>query len=257
MLKKLIVPALILLNTAAFAAGKDGLHIQYRIHIDNGAKPIVGTADYYYQGRNYLAIINTGDETIGKTIYLEQNGRKYTLFPKEKTFMEVKEFESGLSSFIPHTDGAFTAIANKKKIMGYKCNMQRKEAENGITNVCLSPLLYKNWGMVWNKMESKESALGQMQGFPVEIVTLTNKQANQTTVTLSMVRQKDYSKIFEIMRDYKKKETPDVQASSTKMLNNMKTTTPKSQQELDEMEKMTREANKKFQPTKEEQPILP
>lgn len=250
MTKKLACLCVILSSFSALAKGSEGLFIRYNIEREANSQPVRGVADYYYQGRDFLAVVNFGENMSGEMIFLETGGRRYSLFPKEKTYVETKEFAAGPTVFHPQTEGEFTSTGIKKKILGYKCEIFKKESKDIVTNVCLSAKLHKNWGVMAAKMENvgQDPTSIASKGFPLEIVTLEKSSNKQTVVTMVAIRQKDYKKKFEILNDYKKKEGPDVQKNSTKMIQSMPTTDPMNQQQLNQMEKMTEEMSKKYKP---------
>ncbi len=247
MIKKITFAILLFASFSVFAA-KEGLFVRYNVEIESSAETMRGTADYYYQGGDFLSITNFGESMMGEAVYLEKDGRKYSLFPKEKTYVETKEFAASPFMFHPVTEGSYVATGIKKKILGYKCEIFTKDSKTMTTNVCLGQKLYTNWGTVVTKMESSEQAAGIPKGFPLEIVTINKVTKKQTVATMSAIRQKDYQKKFDIMNDYKKKEGADVQKNSTEMIKGMPSTVPMDQGQFNKMEKMTNEMNKKYKP---------
>jgi hypothetical protein len=246
MFKKLLSIFAITISLSAHAGSKDGLFVRYTIQNESKDQVMQGTIDYFYQNRNFLNIINVGGNMMGEMVFLELNGKKYSLFPQEKTYVETKEFTASLSTFHPPVEGEYAPTGIKKKILGYKCEIFTKQNKTMTTNVCLSSKLYKNWGVVVNKMEHGNETPTSFKGFPLEIVTIHKNSNKQTSITMSAIRQKDYRKKFDILSGYKKKEGVDVQKNSTEMIKGMPTTVPTSQHELNKMEKLTEEMQKKY-----------
>lgn len=238
----------ILITASAYAAGKNGIYVRYQIQKEDGSQVTHGTADYYFQRGNFLAEVDFGENMMGEMIFLETGGKKYSLFPSEKTYVEIKEFSASLANFQPESEGEFVNTGMKKKVLGYKCDIYRKETKTEITNVCVSPKLYKNWGNALAKINQGEKiahSLVNIKGFPLEIITMQGNK-NQTTVVMTSIRQRDYSKKFHVINQYKKKHNEGVQVNSTKMINTMPTNAPQSQQELDKLEKLTDDMQKKY-----------
>ena len=246
MLKKTLFICSMIASFSVLAGSKDGLFVRYTIQNEAGDQAVQGTIDYFYQNRDFLNTINVGGNLMGEMVFLEKGGKKYALFPTEKTYVETKEFSASLSTFHPQFEGEYVTTGIKKKILGYKCEIFSKQNKTMTTNVCLSPKLYKNWGVVVNKMEHGNEMPSTLKGFPLEIVTINNKSKQQTTITMTGIRQKDYRYKFDILKGYKKKEGPDVQKNSTEMIKSMPTTVPMNQKQLDEMEKQTRQMQKKY-----------
>jgi len=244
MLKKIAYIGLILTSLSVHAKGKEGLYIRYEIQTDVDSQPMRGVADYYYQGGDFLAIVNFGDSMMGEVMYLEKDGRKYSLFPKEKTYVETKEFSANPFMFHPLTEGEFVSTGIKKKILGYKCDIFTKETKTTTTNVCVGQKLYTNWGVVVTKMGQAEGTIPK--GFPLEIITINKTLNKQTTVTMTGIRQKDFSKRFDILAGYKKKEGPDVPKRAQEVIKGMPSTVPMNQNQLDQMEKLTKDMEKKY-----------
>ncbi len=247
MFKKIIFLSAVFFAFSVFAGAKEGLYIRYNIETETDSMPIRGVADYYYQGGDFLAVIHAGDNLMGSVMYLEKDGQKYSLFPKEKTYVETKEFSANPMMFLPQSEGEFVTTGIKKKILGYKCDIFTKETKTTTTHLCLGQKLYANWGAVVQKMGQTEGS-HPPKGFPMEIVTINKSSKKQTTVTMTGIRQKDFGKRFEILKDYKKKEGADVQKRSTEMIQSMPQSTPINQNQLDQMEKLTKEMEKKYKP---------
>ncbi len=249
-MKNILLMIAILFTTSVHAADKNGIYIRYEIQNEDGKQLSHATADYYFQRGRFLAQVNFGENMMGEMIFLESGGKKYSLFPSEKTYVEIKEFSAGPATFQPESEGEFVNTGMKKKVLGYKCDIYRKETKTEITNVCLSAKLYKNWAPALAKINQGEQKLSHsitnLKGFPVEIVTLYQGEKKQTTVTMTAIKQRDYSKRFDIIHQYKKKNTEGVQVNSTKMINTMQSNAPQSQQELDKLEKLTDDMQKKY-----------
>lgn len=85
---------LCLVCTSAMAADQ-GVHITYKMDMNQGTKEnLHGLAQYYFQDGNMWAEMDFSQSPMGTMVFVEKDGKKFTLFPQEKSYMEVTEFAS-------------------------------------------------------------------------------------------------------------------------------------------------------------------
>jgi hypothetical protein len=200
----------VLLSLPSIAADK-GIYVVFDINSQDGDEAAVGTANYYYQGGNLLAEMNLDQGSLENVTMLETDGVLYTLFPKEKKYMEIPQYMAEVAAELTKKEsakGSFKPTGKKKKIAGHDCEVYMKDTKDSLDTACLNQPLYKTYKDFFTKMQKltkNHNLMMGTEGFPLE-VTSTGKGKNKHNMTLLVkkINQQDYKNKFLIPKDYQK-----------------------------------------------------
>jgi hypothetical protein len=209
MLKK-IFSITILMTSYVFAADK-GIHITFDINSDTGDSEAIGTTDYYFQNGNLRAEVNMKHGTVDKVTMIENNGKLYTLFPKDKTYMEIPEMLAGAAANLAKEEnpGTFKSTKQKKKVAGHECEIFKKEDAQSIDTVCVNQPLYKQYKDLFTKMKKmmgNQNSFANVEGFPLEAIsTGKGKEKTKTTILVTKIEEQNFTGKFDLPKDYTQK----------------------------------------------------
>ncbi len=209
-MNKKIFTLLILFTFNTFASDK-GIRVTFDIDSDEGDRAAVGTTDYYYQDGNLRAEINMKEGTIDNVTMIQNNGKLYTLFPKDKTYMAIPEFVTNAANNLTKEKetGFFTATKQKKKIAGYDCTVFRRETTTSIDTVCVNQPLYAQYKDLFtsmNKVIANQNTFSSVKGFPLEAISSgKGKNKTKTTILVKKIDQQNFAGKFDLPKDYTQK----------------------------------------------------
>lgn len=200
----------ILLTANAFAAPK-GIHVTFDIDSDEGDRAAAGTTDYYFQDGNLRAEINMKHGAIDNVTMIQNSGKLYTLFPKDKTYMEIPAFVSDAAANLTKEKdtGKFTKTKQTKKIAGHACTVFKRETATSIDTVCVNQPLYVQYKDLFtsmNKMMANQNAFASVEGFPLEVIsTGKGKEKTKTSILVKKIDQQNFVGKFDLPKDYTQK----------------------------------------------------
>jgi hypothetical protein len=144
----------VLLSLTCIAADK-GIYIAFDLNSQDGETAAIGKANYYYQNGNLLAEMNLDEGAVDNMTMLETDGVLYTLFPKEKKYMEIPQYMAEVAADLTkkETKGTFKATGKKKKIAGHECEVYMKETKDSLDTACLNQPLYRAYKEFFLKMQ--------------------------------------------------------------------------------------------------------
>ena len=209
MLKKTIILSLFV-STFAFAADK-GIHVTFDIDSDMGNTAAQGTTDYYFQNGDLRADVNMRHSTIDNVVMIQNAGKLYTLFPKDKTYMEVPQFLTDAAANLTKEKetGTFKQTKQKKKIAGHECTVYKKETSTSIDTVCVNQPLYAKYKDLFtsmNKVMANQNAFASVEGFPLEASSVgKGKDKSRTSILVKKVDEQNFTGKFDLPKDYTQK----------------------------------------------------
>lgn len=199
---------------SAIAADR-GIYVSLDIHSEDGDKAAIGKADYYYQNGNLLAEMDMEQGSVDRVTMLELDGTLYTLFPKEKKYMEVPPSMVEIAAELTkkETKGTFKPTGKKKKIGGHECEVYSKETASSTDTICLNQPLYKKYKEFFDKIQKITQNYNLMmgaEGFPLEVIsTGKGKNKHKTNVLVKKIKEQDYKSKFVLPKNYQKQNVLD------------------------------------------------
>jgi len=243
---------LCLVCTSAIAADQ-GVHITYKMDMNQGTKEnLHGLAQYYFQDGNMWAEMDFSQSPMGTMVFVEKDGKKFTLFPQEKSYMEVTEFASNAKK--TSTKQKYQPTGQKKKIAGYDCEVFAREDQHSKDSICVNKSLQDQYRALFSKMKdvNKEDLQG-VEGLPLEYQSVAKgKNVTTTSMVVQNIENQNYAKKISIPSDYKKKDMPMMPKDIEKMMKSDASSPDSSdssqdmQKKIDEMKKMAEEMKKKY-----------
>ncbi|MEZ4820811.1 MAG: DUF4412 domain-containing protein [Bdellovibrionota bacterium] len=235
---------LCLVSTAVYAA--DGIHMTYEMQMDIGdQKNMQMTTQYYYKDGDTR--VEVEGSPLGKTVLLESKGKKYTLFPAEKTYMEVTDFAAQVGQKQQAKMQAnFTATGTKKTIAGYPCEVYTKQDKQEQQTTCFSASLAEKYAPLLQSMQSVHHEVDTKHGIPLEMISISN---GKTTKVKALAIDHDVAKIsFTIPKDYTQKTPEGMPDQLQKMLKEMNAqgNTNMDAKQIEALKKMAEEMQKKY-----------
>jgi hypothetical protein len=222
---------LVLVACHSFAADK-GIHITFDINSDTGDSAAIGTTDYYFQNGNLRAEINMEQGTVDKITMIENNGRLYTLFPDDKTYMEIPQFVAGAAANLGREEnpGDFKSTKQKKKIAGYECEIFKKEDAQSMDTVCINQPLYNRYKDLFfkiKKMMGNQNSFVNIEGFPLEAIsTGKGKEKTKTTILVTKIDEQNFTGKFDLPKNYTEKNMVSGAVEMLKKLQSGENATP-------------------------------
>ncbi len=210
MLKKIIPLSVLVLTSVSFAADK-GIHVTFDIDSDMGERAAQGTTEYYFQNGDLRAEVNMKHSTIDNVVMIQNSGKLYTLFPKDKTYMEVPQFLTDAAANLTKEKetATFKQTKQKKKIAGYDCTVYKKETVTSVDTVCVNQPLYAKYKDLFtsmNKVMANQNAFASVEGFPLEASSVgKGKDKSKTSILVKKIDEQNFVGKFDLPKDYTQK----------------------------------------------------
>lgn len=246
-----IIVSLLFLSTQALAA--QGIHISYQMQMSADSKTkMSGTSEYYFQDGNIRAEVNMQGTPLGKTVFIEKNGKRYTLFPSDKTYMEVTDFSQKYATQQKkiQKSSPYKATGQKKTIAGYECEVFVKENQMQKETACLSKSLMKVYASLIRDMKKVNQDMDISQGVPLEMASVgKGKNSNTTKMKVLKINPNPKGVSFTIPKGYKKKEAAQMSPQFDSMVKDLQMDAKDGQideAKIKELQKMAEEMKKKY-----------
>lgn len=193
----------------AWAIG-NGLHFTFDFNRDQGETAAIGTGNYFYQNGEMLADVQMKLGAVDRLVMLQKGASLYTLFPQEKSYMEVPQIvrDAAKNRVQSDNDIAFVKTNQKKKIAGYDCEIFTRKTSKSSDTVCLNQSLHREYKDIFEKMKEmtgQDAWMGTTQGFPLEIKSVGIVDKKSTTVLVKSIEKGDFVSKLSIPKEYQEK----------------------------------------------------
>jgi hypothetical protein len=205
-------------------AATDGLHVVYDMQ-SAGSKMKM---EYYVAEGKVRFENQTSENPLGNMVLIRRTNpeKSFMLFPKDKTFVELPEFDAEAMRKEVQAQIPFKATGQKKQIVGYSCDVMKRDLPDRKEEACTSSKLskeYKDLQASFPKSKSGQTSLPEgLGGFPLEYkITPTNKDSSspfhETSMLVSQLQKAPLNAaLFEVPSDYLKKQFPAMPAEVLK-----------------------------------------